>query len=74
MKMPNKHYLVEYCGKTFSYFEKFTSIVKAKSYYKKILLNNNEFKKLYQDKCVLIEDSYFNNIWEHKEKGFKTNV
>ena len=47
--------------------------VKAKRAYKQIKINNGDVKRLKQGECVLIEDSYINCEWIHKEKGFKTN-
>lgn len=73
MKMPNKHYCVEHHCFGMCACQYFTSLVKAKRAYKQIKINNGEIKKLRQDKCVLIEDSYINCEWVHKEKGFKTN-
>lgn len=69
MKVINKHYIVEHTGERGGYKENFNSITKAKQIYNKIKLHSNEIKILRFGNCILYEDSYFNNIWVHKEKG-----
>lgn len=69
--MINKHYSVEHLGEGFYNQTPFTSLSKAKQFYNKIKLKGNECKILFQDRCELIEDSYYNNEWIHKEKGIR---
>lgn len=69
--MPNKHYEVVHYGCNINHNEFFTSLTKAKQYYNKIKLHAGEGKILFQDRCELIEDIYFDNEWVHKEKGIR---